>query len=341
MSSVVEADLQWKRRKVWEPKPYKTPSLTKLCRAVIIRNTGVRRLRNARKNLPLPRNLIDFLTSDFSFREFEVQSLNLSRDMRVHCVYPTRSLLDDSKVLLKCISAKTCNSTSFSRLLERWTEISHKNIMRVLLSFRERETIGIVFEPFPPSLYELVHEYRRTGLNFSEGLLWKMLHQICDALRYLQRRQIVHTEIQSKTFSLSKSGNILLHNLLIYTPSETELNVCVDGKDSFYGIYVAPERIRGQGYSSKQDAWSLGCVAYELVFLEPSFPVRQGENIFETLNNIVNGVPPARLTEADNSYSPDVGYLILSCLMPEPRLRPTIEDVFHFTRERMLSTWPN
>lgn len=340
MSSITEVDVQWKRRKVWRPKP-KTPSLRKLCRAVIIKNTGLHRLRKARKDLPLPRNLIDFLTSDFSFREFEVQSLNLPRDMRIHCIYPTRSLLDDSKVLLKCINVKACNSTSVSRLLDKWAEISHKNIMQVLLWFRDRETVGVVLEPLPKSLYELVHEYRRAGVKFSEWLLWKMLNQICDALWYLQRRKIVHTEIQTKTLSLSNTGDILLHNLLIYTPSETELNVCVDGKDSFYGIYVAPERIRGQRHSNKQDSWSLGCVVFELVYLEPAFPLRQGENIFETLNNIVNGVPPARLTEADSLYSSDVGNLIVSCLMPEPRLRPTIEDIFYITKERMRLTRPN
>ena len=164
-----------------------------------------------------------------------------------------------------------------------------------------------------------------------------MLHQICDVLLYLQRKQIVHPEISSKTLSLTRTGDILLHNLLIYTPSETELNVCVDAKDSFFGIYVAPERIKGQRYSPKQDSWSLGCVAYELVYLGPAFHLGPGENIFKVLNNIVNGVAPPRLAEADY-YSPDAANLILSCLMPDPRLRPTIEDLFCLTSSLMRST---
>lgn len=334
--NLMASDQQWKRRKVWKPKS-KTPSLLKLCRAVIIQNIGLHRVWRARQEMPLPRNLINFLTSNFSFGEFEVQSIDLSRDMRIHCIYPTRSLLDNSKVLLKCINVKSCDSGSMSRLLQKWTEISHKNIMRVLLWFKERDIVGVVLEPLPKSLYELVRDYRRTGIRVSEWLLWKMLHQICDALLYLQRRQIVHAEIQSKTLSLTNTGDILLHNLLIYTPSETELNVCVDAKDSFYGIYVAPERIKGQRYSHKQDSWSLGCVAYELANLEPAFHLGPGENIFEALNNIVNGMQPPRLTEADY-YSPDVVNLIVSCLMPDSRMRPTIEDMFHFTKERMRST---
>ena len=124
--------------------------------------------------------------------------------------------------------------------------------MRILFWFKEQGTVGIVLEPFPKSLNELVQDYRKTGVKVSERLLWKILHQICDALLYLQRRQIVHSEIQSKTLSLTNTGDILLHNLLIYTPSETELNVCVDVKDSFYGIYVAPERIKGKQMTRHQ-----------------------------------------------------------------------------------------
>ena len=333
MSSTTESEVQSKKRKACKPKS-ETPSLRKLCRSVIIRSTGLHRLRKARKHLPLPPNLIDFLTLGFSFREFDVQTENLSRDMRIHCIYPTRSLLDDSKIILKCINVNSCSVTSLSRILEKWTVISHKNIMKILLWFKERDTLGIVLEPFPKSLFELIQDYRKTGVKVSERLFWKVVNQICDALLYLQRRQIVHPEIQSKTLSLTNTGDILLHNLLIYTPSETELNVCVDLKDSFYGIYVAPERIKGQRYSHKQDSWALGCIAYELAYLEPAFYLRQGENIFEVLNNIVNGEAPPRNGETDY-YSPDVLNLIVSCLMPEPMLRPAIEDVFHLAKDRM------
>lgn len=336
MSAIKESDFCWKRCRVWKPK-CKAPSLLKLCRDVVIRNMGLRRVWKARKELPLPRNLIKLLTSNFSFREFELQGIDLSRDMRIHCIYPTRSLLDNSKVLLKCINIKSCDSASLCHLLQKWTDVSHKNIMRVLLWFKEGDSVGVVLEPFPKSLHELVHDYRKTGIKLPEWLLWKMLHQICDVLLYLQRKQIVHPEISSKTLSLTRTGDILLHNLLIYTPSETELNVCVDAKDSFYGIYVAPERIKGQRYSPKQDSWSLGCVAYELVYLGPAFHLGPGENIFKVLNNIVNGVAPPRLAEADY-YSPDAVNLILSCLMPDPRLRPTIEDLFYLTSSLMRST---
>ena len=337
MGTVIAQEGFRKRRKISKQKSDPT-SLCKLCRAVIIKNMGLVRLRRARKELSLPRTIYNFLSSASSFAEFEIQSGNLSRDMRIHRFYPTRSLLDNSEVVLKCIDVK---STSVSRSLlstvKTWTEVNHRNIMKVLLCFTEKDTVGIVLEPFPKSLHQLIQDYRKDGVKLCERLLWKMIYQISDGLLYLQRRKIVPPDIETRTLSLTNNGDILLHNLLVYTPSETELNVCVDISGSFSGIFVAPERIKGQRYSTNQDSWSLGCVVYELMHLEPAFSLSKGDSMFEVLRNIVNGVLPRKLYEVD-CYSSDVVALVVSCLMKEPRRRPTTESVFDFAKEQLKLT---
>lgn len=336
MGTVIPQEGFRKRRKIRKQKS-ETTSLRKLCRAVIIKNMGLVRLRRARKDLSLPRDLYNFLWSASSFAEFEIKSDNLSRDMRIHRFYPTRSLLDNSKVVLKCIDVKSTSAgRSMLRTVKTWAEVNHRNIMKVLLWFTEKDTVGIVLEPFPKSLHQLIQDYRKDGLKLCERLLWKMIYQICDVLLYLQRKKIVPPDIETKTLSLTNNGDILLHNLLVYTPSETELNVCVDVSGSFSGIFVAPERIKGQRYLTNQDSWSLGCVVYELMYLEPAFSLSKGDSMFEVLRNIVNGVLPLKLGEAD-CYSSDVVTLVVSCLMEDPRLRPTTQNVFDFAKERLKS----
>lgn len=337
MGTVITQEGFRKRRKISKQKS-ETTSLCKLCRTVIIKNMGLVRLRRARKELSLPRTIYYFLRSASSFAEFEIQSDNLSRDMRVHRFYPTRSLLDNSKVVLKYIDVKSASaSRSLLRTVKTWTEVDHRNIMKVLLCFTEKDTVGIVLEPFPKSLHQLIRDYHKDGVKLCERLLWKIIYQICDGLLYLQRRKIVPPDIETRTLSLTNKGDILLHNLLVYTPSETELNVCVDVSGSFSGIFVAPERIKGQSYSTNQDSWSLGCVVYELMHLEPAFSLSKGESMFEVLRNIVNGVLPPKLYEVD-CYSSDVVSLVVSCLRKEPRLRPTTQSVFDFAKEQLRST---
>ena len=335
---ITPANFRWETRRHSKKKP-QIPTLQKLARSVILKCVRLRGIRKAQKELPLPSNLVDYITTAFSLDDFEVQNCNLSRVKRIHCLYPTRFLTDGSNVILKCIHLKSQDISGIARLVEIWSRVEHKHITKVLAWFKDREAVGVVFNPIPKTLHELVNGYRKVKLQVPEWFVWKMLYQTSDALLYLQKRQIVHTELKSKTISITCSGDILLHNILMYTPSELELNVCIDVKDSFYGIYVAPERIQGRGYSPKQDSWALGCIAYEMTYLEPAFCLQPGETVFKMLNKIVNGVSPPRLEEMCG-YSPDLMNLMISCFMPEPRLRPTVKDIQHIAKERFKATKP-
>lgn len=326
-----------KRSYVIKSKMAQFTRLQDLCRTVIVKSITLQRLPLARKKLPLPRNLLEFVTCSFRMEDFEIQSCNVSRDKRVHSLYPARCLIDKSGVTLKCINLKTCDLKNLVYILESWSRTDHKNISKVLCWFKQSETVAIVFERYSKNLQEVIGGYRKTRQKIPEWFVWKVLFQLCDALLYLQRRGMSHTELHTKNVSVDACGEIRLHNLLMYTPTELELNVCVDMRTSFYGIYVAPERIRGQGHSEKQGVWALGCILYEMVKLEPAFCPRSGGNIFDVLNEIVHGTPPPKLDQTD-AYSQSLANLITSCLMPEARLRPALDALCVIAKERVQLT---
>ena len=311
--------------------------LQDLCRTVILKSIRLQRLPLARKTLPLPRNLLDFVTGSFRMEDFEIQSCNVSRDKRVHSLYPARCLIDKSDVILKCINLKTSDLKNLVYTLESWSRTDHRNISKVLSWFKQSETVAIVFERCIKNLQEIISGYQKTRQKIPEWFVWKVLFQLCDALLYLQRRGMSHTELQTKNVSVDACGEVRLHNLLMYTPTELELNVCVDMRTSFHGIYVAPERIRGQGHSEKQAVWALGCILYEMIKLEPAFCPGNGGNIFDVLNEIVHGTPPPKLDQTD-AYSQSLANLITSCLMPDARLRPALDDLRVIAKERVRLT---
>lgn len=73
----------------------------------------------------------------------------------------------------------------------------------------------------------------------------------------------------------------------------------------------------------------LGCVVFEMVFLELVFLLWLGGNIFEILNNIVYGVLFIIFDEVDKNRF-DIGDLICFCLMFDLWLRLLIEDLLFF-----------
>lgn len=326
-----------KRSNASKSKPFGFIRLQELCRTAIVQSIRLQRLPAARKKLPLPTKLLEFVTGGFRMEDFEIQSCNVSRDKRVHSLYPAKCLIDNSEVVLKCINLKTCDLKNLVYLLESWSRVGHKNISKALCWFQQNDREAIVFEQCSKSLQEVINGYRITQQKIPEWLVWKVLLQFCDALTYLQRRGLSYTELNTKNVTVDACGSLQLHNLLMYTPSELELNVCVDMSTSFQGIYVAPERIRGQGHSERQAVWTLGCILYEMVKLEPAFCLRNGSNIFDTLNEIVHGTPPPKLDQADG-FSQGLINLITSCLMPEARLRPALDDLRGIAKEQVERT---
>jgi len=141
-------------------------------------------------------------------------------------------------------------------------------------------------------------------------------------LIYLHSKNIIHSDIKSANILLTEEGQVKLADFGVST--QLRRGATVVEQTSFVGSpkWMAPEVILMEGYSNKADIWSLGITVIEMV--EGSPPYRDIKNI-EGLKSIPER-PPATLQNPSEN-TPDINSFIASCLVKNPKERPSAMDL--------------
>lgn len=80
--------------------------------------------------------------------------------------------------------------------------------------------------------------------------------------------------------------------------------------------YASPEVWKDQAYDSKSDIWSLGCVLYEMITLNPPFRAEDMEGLY---NKVIRG----SYSRIPAQFSQDLSTLIKALLQTDPNRRPS------------------
>lgn len=100
-------------------------------------------------------------------------------------------------------------------------------------------------------------------MKFPEPKALSYFKQLLDAFKVLYKNNIMHRDL--------KPENILFHNDVLKLG---DFGFCKNLKEdndmtaTMLGspIYMAPEVLKGQVYTSKADIWSLGVVLFEMLY---------------------------------------------------------------------------
>ncbi|MSQ22554.1 MAG: serine/threonine-protein kinase [Dehalococcoidia bacterium] len=146
-------------------------------------------------------------------------------------------------------------------------ELRHPNIVPVYGIARDHESIAVVMESIPwPTLK--VRRSRKLPL----GEVLTILRQVAAAMDYAHAKGLVHRDLRPSnvfydeesgramvsdfgTISLAEGGHLLLRST-VNTPAPS---------------YAAPEQLQGQPPDPRNDVYSLGALAYELLTGEVPF----------------------------------------------------------------------
>lgn len=117
-------------------------------------------------------------------------------------------------------------------------------------------------------LYQKILENQQRNSIIPEREIWQMVGQMISGLKALHDKNILHRDLKCANIFLNRDGTVKLGDLnvskvakyggLLFTQTGTP-------------YYASPEVWKDQPYDNKSDIWSLGCMIYEMVCLQPPF----------------------------------------------------------------------
>ncbi|OMJ28125.1 Serine/threonine-protein kinase 32B [Smittium culicis] len=156
-------------------------------------------------------------------------------------------------------------------------EIEHPYVVNLRFSFQSKATMFMVIDLMLGGDLRFHIDRKR----FGERVIRHWMSELASGLAYLHNIGIIHRDIKPENVLMDNKGHIAL----------TDFNVAVKVEPGTLSYatagtmgYMAPEIIKGDGYSFAVDWWSLGVVMYECIYNCQPFP---GENSNDICNQIL------------------------------------------------------
>ncbi|XP_069814437.1 serine/threonine-protein kinase Nek11 isoform X2 [Dendropsophus ebraccatus] len=198
------------------------------------------------------------------------------------------------------------------------SKLDHPAIVKFHSSFLENASFCIITEYCESSDLDCkIQEVKNSGGIIPEDQVTEWFIQLLLGVQYMHERRILHRDLKAKNIflksNLLKIGDFGVSRLL--------MGSC-DLATTFTGTpyYMSPEALKHQGYDSKSDIWSLGCILYEMCCLEHAFT---GYSFLAVVLKIVESPTPS----LPDHYSCDLNLLMNRMLSKEPSERPGAGEI--------------
>ncbi|XP_056339045.1 serine/threonine-protein kinase Nek11 isoform X4 [Oenanthe melanoleuca] len=198
------------------------------------------------------------------------------------------------------------------------SKLDHPAIVKFYASFVERDSFCIITEYCEGGDLDFkIQEYKDSGKMFTQSQVIDWFIQLLLGVNYMHDRRILHRDLKAKNIflkdNLLKIGDFGVSCLL--------MGSC-DLATTFTGTpyYMSPEVLKHQGYNTKSDIWSLGCILYEMCCMNHAFT---GQNFLSVMLKIVEGETPS----LPERYPSKLNAVLCSMLNKNPSLRPAAAEI--------------
>merc|ERR1740123_2799624 len=202
--------------------------------------------------------------------------------------------------------------------------LKHPYIVRYRESFDEEGWLCIVMDYCEGGdLSDRVKKMRQAGKSFPEPQVLRWFTQSILALKYIHDMHILHRDLKSGNFFLSKSGNLKMGDFGIARVLSCTAACAQTQIGTPY--YLSPEVCQEKPYAWPSDIWAMGCILYEMCALQVPF---NGPNMIALVQKICRGPTPV-IPDGYSDYTRQLTYELLN---KNPATRPSAENVLQRPR---------
>ena len=182
---------------------------------------------------------------------------------------------DDPHVAVKVLNIPFENVNDAMALLHRemrhLQDLVHPNIVRVFDCDRDGDTVFMTMEYLAGStLTRKVRAPGFAGIDATEAL--PIIRSIAAALEFAHAKRVVHGDLTPGNVMLAASGVVKVIDFgiarIIADPVNTFMGRASARADAITGVtpaYASPQMIENRGSDFRDDVYSLGCIAWELL----------------------------------------------------------------------------
>jgi NIMA (never in mitosis gene a)-related kinase len=247
-----------------------------------------------------------------------------------NCVYLVKDLSNNKYYAMKRIIIDEKNEKQNAKNqneIDIFKSLKHPNLIQYVNSFihsrkSKKAKFCIIMEYADDGdLFKVVKDHLKANQKIKEEQIWKWFLQICQAIRYIHSKKIIHRDIKCQNIFLLKNGQIKLGDFGISKVLMDSFDFAKTPLGTPY--FLSPEICSGSKYNFKIDIWMLGCVLYELATLRKPFEAT-------TLPELIKMIREKEILPIPKSYSDDLKFLINKLLCKEPNGRPSIKELLQY-----------
>ena len=195
-----------------------------------------------------------------------------------------------------------------------------------IIHFEEDEIVCCIYEP-TESLADHIAARKAEGAEFQENFVWTTMAGVIK--EFLSGKFDTVMKISTEVIRFHSNGTVFIDppTNVDQTGHMTEVGGGIEA-----AVYEAPEVLGRQDPGAKAFSWTVGCVVYEMLALEPAFYDRTGGmNPFSVFMDIMQGNLPPDPTHG----SAELIALMGCCFKTDPNKRPSLEYLLDIAEQNI------